>query len=190
MARRLSAGRRPLRAPQLLAGPQFAAGFTYIGLLIAIVLMGVALSAVGTIWRTTAVHEREKELLYIGHTYQAAIGAYYNQGRQFPQELEDLVEDKRWPVPRHYLRHLYPDPMTGEVDWVLIRGDAVSGGAGGITGIASKSMLKPLKKAGFLPTEESFGDAETYQDWKFLYVPRIGSHRPVLLPPVTENPTP
>jgi type II secretory pathway pseudopilin PulG len=153
--------------------PRASAGFTYVGLLLAVVLLGLALSAIGTVWRTTAQREREKELLFIGHEFQAAIAGYYESGgRQFPQELGDLLEDKRWPEPRHFLRRLYADPMTGNTDWTVIRTDSL-----GITGIASSSTGVPIKKHGFEPQDEAFADAETYQDWKFVYVPSIGRRR-------------
>jgi type II secretory pathway pseudopilin PulG len=155
-----------------------AAGFTYIGLLIAVAVLGLALSAVGTVWRTTAQREREKELLFIGHEFQAAIAAYYESGgRQFPQDLGDLMEDKRWPEPRHFLRRLYADPMTGQTDWTVIREESL-----GITGIASSSAAAPIKRSGFQPEEESFADAETYQDWKFVFTPHMGRRR------ITANP--
>jgi type II secretory pathway pseudopilin PulG len=157
--------------PCLRAG-RSSAGFTYIGLLLAVVLMGVALSAVGTVWHTMAQREREKELLFVGHEFQAAIGAYYQAGRQFPQDLNDLVEDKRWPEPRHFLRRLYADPMTRQHDWIEIRTDSL-----GITGVASSSSGVPLKKSGFLRKDEAFADAETYQDWKFVYNPSFGRRK-------------
>jgi type II secretory pathway pseudopilin PulG len=157
------------RTPQLCADGS-SAGFTYIGLLLAVVLMGVTLSAVGTVWHTMAQREREKELLFIGHEFQAAIAAYYQAGRQFPQELSDLLEDKRWPEPRHFLRRMYADPMTGQADWTVIRAESA-----GITGVASTSTAVPIKKSGFLPEEQdAFADAQTYQDWKFNYVPTFG----------------
>lgn len=159
-----------------------AYGFTYIGLLIAVTLLGLALSAVGTVWRTTAQREREKELLFIGHEFQAAIAAYYNAGgRQFPQELNDLLEDKRWPEPRHFLRRLYADPMTGQADWTLIRVDSL-----GITGIASSSAAAPIKKANFREEDEDFKDAVSYQDWKFVFVPSFGRRR-IPAPPAPVN---
>jgi type II secretory pathway pseudopilin PulG len=149
------------------------AGFTYIGLLLAVVLLGLALSALGTVWRTTAQREREKELLFIGREFQGAIAAYYEAGgRQFPQDLTDLLEDKRWPEPRHFLRRMYADPMTGQADWTLIRAESL-----GIIGIASTSAGVPLKKSGFEPEEEAFNDAETYQDWKFVFTPRTGRRK-------------
>jgi type II secretory pathway pseudopilin PulG len=153
-------------------GSASTAGFTYIGLLIAVVILGVALSAVGEVWHTQARREREQELLFIGREFRAAIAAYYRTGRQYPQDISDLLEDKRWPEPRHYLRRLYADPMTGAADWTLLRADALGFAGTGITGIASSSQAAPLKTAGFSSDEEEFKDATCYCDWKFVYVPR------------------
>src|ERR1700730_14083940 len=162
-------------------GTANAAGFTYIGLLIAVVILGIALSAVGTVWRTQAQREREQELLFIGRDFRAALAAYHRANRQYPQEINDLLEDKRWPEPRHYLRRLYVDPMTGAADWTILQADSVGiAGFTGIVGIASSSKAVPLKKAGFSPGEEAFADAACYCDWKFVYVPRARRrHNPV-----------
>ena len=154
-----------------------SAGFTYVGLLLAVVLLGLALSAVGTVWHTMAQREREKELLFIGHEFKAAIAAYYRAGGQFPQDLNDLVEDKRWPEPRHFLRRLYADPITGQADWNAIRAESL-----GITGVASSSNAVPIKKFGFQPDEEAFADADTYQDWKFVYIPSLGRRKLGVIP--------
>jgi type II secretory pathway pseudopilin PulG len=150
-----------------------AAGFTYIGLLVAVVILGIGLSAVGTVWRTQAQREREQELLFIGGEYRAAIASYYAAGaHQFPQDLGDLLDDKRFPEPRHHLRRLYLDPMTGAADWTILRSDMF-----GITGIASSSNAEPLKKKGFPVDGKTFEDATCYCDWKFAYVPRISLRR-------------
>jgi type II secretory pathway pseudopilin PulG len=165
--------------------PAKATGFTYIGLLIAVVILGIALSAVGTVWRTQAQREREQELLFIGHEFQRAIAAYYRAGvggaRQFPQDISDLLEDKRGPEPRHYLRRLYADPMTGAQDWTILRTEML-----GITGIASSSQAAPLKKAGFSPNEAAFADATCYCDWKFVYVPRSIRRRTTSVSPAAD----
>jgi type II secretory pathway pseudopilin PulG len=153
------------------------AGFTYIGLLIAIVVMGVALSAVGVVWRTQAQREREQELLFIGHDFERAIGSYYKAGHQFPQEIDDLLDDKRGPKPAHHLRRFYNDPMTGAQDWNIIRVGVL-----GITGIASSSKDAPIKKAGFNKDEDAFKDAAGYSDWQFVYQPRVRLRRAGAVP--------
>lgn len=149
-----------------------AAGFTYIGLLVAVVIMGVALSAVGVVWRTQAQREREQDLLFIGHDFERAIASYYKSNRQFPQEIDDLLDDKRGPQPAHHLRRFYNDPMTGAQDWNIIRVGVL-----GITGIASSSKDAPIKKDGFNQDEEAFKDATTYGDWQFIYQPRLRFRR-------------
>jgi type II secretory pathway pseudopilin PulG len=150
-----------------------AAGFTYIGLLIAVVILGLVMSQVGILWRTQAQREREQELLFIGHEFKKAIASYYaSGGHQYPQELADLLEDKRFPEPRHHLRRLYLDPMTGAADWTLVRVDMQ-----GITGIASSSKTEPIKKAGFDEDEKKFEEATSYGDWQFVYVPRFARRR-------------
>jgi len=158
-----------------------AAGFTYIGLLIAVVILGVALSAVGVVWRTQAQREREQELLFIGHDFERAVASYYRAGNQYPQEIADLLEDKRGPEPVHRLRRFYNDPMTGAQDWNIIRVDML-----GITGIASSSKQAPIKTAGFNKDEDAFKDATSYGDWQFVYKPRIRNRRAGAAPPVAD----
>jgi type II secretory pathway pseudopilin PulG len=99
-------------------------GFTYVGLLLAVALAGVALAAAGTLWSTTAKRDKELELLFVGDQFRRAIGAYYEGtpgAKRYPLKLEDLLEDKRLAVTRRHLRQLYADPMTGKADWELVR---------------------------------------------------------------------
>ena len=180
MARRSSVGRRAVAARKL--GPHRSAGFTYIGLLIAVVILGLGLSAVGTVWRTQAQRERERELLFIGHEFETAIASYYNAGggvmRGFPLEITDLLDDHRAAEPRHHLRRLYADPMTGKPDWTLLRRDSFGNvGSAGISGIASSSRNVPIKTAGFAVGQAAFKDAASYADWKFEFVPRLGRRK-------------
>ena len=143
-------------------------GFTYIGLLIAVAIMGIMLSAAGTVWSITSQREKEAELIFIGHQVRGAISRYYSAGGfRYPPELADLVSDERSAVPRHFLRQIYRDPMTGQADWQIIRA-----ADGGVMGIASSSKAKTLKRANFELLEAGFEDMECYCDWQFLYEPR------------------
>src|SRR5262245_46206627 len=94
-----------------------AGGFTYIGLLIAIAVMGIGLAAIGPVSRTLQLRELESELLFAGDQIRRAIGEYYESSpaglKQYPKKLEDLLRDNRYPGVRRYLRRLYFDPMTG-----------------------------------------------------------------------------
>ena len=147
-------------------------GFGYIGLLFAIAIIGITLATVGVVWSTQGRREREAQLLFIGDQYRQAIGRYLLAGGVYPRSLDDLLVDKRVPVPRHYLRHLYEDPMTGAADWTLI-----TTSDGGIMGVASSSLQQPIKVAGFSRVNAAFESAACYCDWKFIYVGRGGAGR-------------
>jgi type II secretory pathway pseudopilin PulG len=149
-----------------------AGGFTYIGLLALIVLIGILLAAAGQVSSTTSQRERETELLYIGHAYRAAIGQYYAVTRRYPLALEELVQIGDGPRPTRFLRKLYRDPMTNAVDWTLLPGPD-----GGIIGIASSSKRAPLKSAGFDREDAVFEDATSYADWVFSNAPSAAPKR-------------
>ena len=153
------------------------AGFTYVGLLIAVAVLGVGLAATGQVWRTAAAREKERELLFIGNQYRTAIANYYAgtpAGQiRYPRSLENLLEDHRMPVVRRYLRRVYPDPITGNDKWGI-----VPASDGGIAGVFSLSEQRPLKIAGFTAADAKFEDAERYSDWKFAYAPPADIRKP------------
>lgn len=142
-------------------------GFTYVGLLVFVFIMGLVLTVVARVWTTTEQREREIELIYIGHAYRMAISSYYAAGHQFPAALKDLLTDERFPIPRHHLRRLYADPMTGKADWRLITPPT----GVGIMGVASSSLAAPIKRDGFDDVDAIFKDAECYCKWEFVYRP-------------------
>src|SRR5262245_58920368 len=144
-----------------------ARGFTYVGLLLAIAIAGVALAAAGVLWSTEAKRERERELLFAGDQIRLAIASYYALApNTYPSKLDDLVLDKRLPTVLRHLRKVYADPITGKRDWGYVRGPGET-----IVGVYSKSADAPLKQAGFPKEYESFEGAKAYSDWKFAHVP-------------------
>jgi type II secretory pathway pseudopilin PulG len=143
-------------------------GFTYLGLLFAVAILGITLATVGVVWSTQMQREREAQLLWVGDQYRAAIARYRASGGQFPQALADLVEDPRFPVPKRHLRRLYRDPMTGQVDWQLI----MAPGGTGIIGVASNSQAVPIKQTNFAAADAAFDHAQCYCDWKFMFAVR------------------
>jgi type II secretory pathway pseudopilin PulG len=173
-------------------------GFTYVGLLVAVVIMGLMLTLVSRVWTTTEQREREIQLLYVGHAYRMAIASYYSTGGQFPTTLQQLVRDERFPVPKRHLRRLYPDPITGRNDWFLIPPVA---GQPGIMGVASNSNRAPIKRDGFDLIDAAFKNADCYCDWQFAYYPRgsrsavtgtidTGSPAPYTFPTPSPSPAP
>lgn len=142
-------------------------GFTYILLLIAVVVLGILAGAAHIMTSHVVREEKEAELLFRGEAYRHAIAAYYAAGRtvkSYPRNLEDLVNDPRY-AHRHYLRRLYRDPLTGG-KW-----NVVHASDGGISGVFSTAPGKPLKQGNFPPDERNFAKAKSYADWVFEYTP-------------------
>ncbi len=146
-----------------------AGGFTYLGLLVLVALIGLLLAKAGEVVATAAQRDREAELLWVGHEYRAAIGRYWLQRRAYPQALEDLLGSAPdAPVQVRFLRRIYRDPMTGAADWVLVPAPG-----GGFMGVASRSRRVPIKTANFDPIDPDFDKAATYGDWQFTFLPAI-----------------
>ena len=111
-------------------------------LLAALVLLAiVSLGATVAVERAqlAAQREREAELLFAGDQYRDALVRYYAMpagqlSQQYPQTLQDLLEDRRTQATGRHLRRLYPDPMTGKPDWVL------EWVGGRIVGVHSRSL--------------------------------------------------
>ena len=143
-------------------------GFTYIGLLIVIALIGVALAGTGIVFHAQSQREKEKELLFAGDQVRRAIGQYYERSpgadKRFPQSLEDLLLDKRYPATQRYLRRIYRDPMTGSPEWGLVRTPDQR-----IIGVYSRSEKSPMKTANFPARYAEFADKQNYSEWKFVY---------------------
>lgn len=145
------------------------------------VILGITLARAGELWQTAARREKERELLFVGGQFREAIRRYYENSPgvgQFPKDLSALLEDKRHPEVRRYLRRLYADPITGSSDWGIV------GGPEGIRGVYSKAEGAPMKTAGFDAADAAFEGAGSYAVWKFVYdVPAAAAAQSGALPP-------
>ncbi|HMA10220.1 MAG TPA: type II secretion system protein [Ramlibacter sp.] len=145
-------------------------GFTYLGVLFLMVLMGLGLAGTAQLWSIASRRAHERELLWIGNQYARALKSYYEQSpgtRQYPLRLEDLLVDSRFPVPRHHLRQLYVDPVTRDGWGVILNPD------GRIGGVHSLSDEAPLKQDGFPLKWDGFKGTARYSDWRFLVDARL-----------------
>jgi type II secretory pathway pseudopilin PulG len=144
-------------------------GFTYLGMLLIVALMGFGLAAFGELYSHASQREKERELLFVGNQFRDAIASYYNKSpgaKVYPKKLDDLLEDKRFPMPQRHLRRVYRDPMTGGTEWGMVEAPG-----GGFMGVYSKSEETPVKSGNFSAKDAAFEDAENYTKWTFTYSP-------------------
>jgi type II secretory pathway pseudopilin PulG len=145
-----------------------ASGFTYMGLLILVSIMGIVLAAAGEVWHTAQKREKEQELLFVGNQFRLALSRYYKhtpgKAMRYPSRLEELLQDPRYPGIQRYLRKIYLDPMTRGVEWGLITGPN-----GEIFGVHSLSEDAPLKNSNFRPADKDFEGKKKYSEWLFMY---------------------
>lgn len=147
-------------------------GFTYIALLVAIVIIGISLGSAGRYWQNISLRDREEELLFRGDQYRLAIERYYFAlpGRmQYPPSVDDLLKDNRTPTGKRHLRRKYLDPITNK-EFVEIR-DQLSKR---IIGFNSPSDQEPLRRGNFPDQYKEFAKKEKYSEWQFIFLPRQG----------------
>ncbi|KVZ98315.1 type II secretion system protein [Burkholderia territorii] len=158
------AGRRVVRAPHARRRSGRQRGLVLLALLIALMLMSIALAGALDVWSLQRSREQERQLLFVGDQYRKAIVSYYRLTRAYPQTVDDLLEDTRFAKPMHHLRRAYPDPVSGKNDWSFLwRADR-------FYGVYSSSDGATVKRAGFPDRYRDFEGAETYRQWKFVYL--------------------
>lgn len=175
-------------------------GFIYIWALFSVAIFGIALAGAGQIWQTKAQREKERELLFVGEQFQKAIMSYYNDAstglKQYPESLQDLLIDTRSSTPKRHLRKIFLDPMTNSYEWGLVKEEPVSEQVEKepdseqadksmfiskdpkIIGVYSRSKKVPIKVQNFSENFSDFSKADSYQDWKFIFLVRDNSSRP------------
>lgn len=138
-------------------------GFTYLLLLVALSVLALSLLKSQENVQMRHTEQQEAELLFRGEQYRKAIAAYRAVGNGcFPVRVEQLMLDRRGPVPRYHLRQAWDDPLTNKKTWGTIY-DA----QGRWIGVRSLGSGKPRRKAGFSHDAETFSKANSYYDWSF-----------------------
>ncbi len=134
-----------------------SAGFTYLAVLLMVVVLGITQRVAYQYMQTVMQREREEELLFRGQQIVEAI-ARWNNVYNLPNQpnhgqlndLKDLLKDPKSLQTVRFLRRdptkEYNDPITGK-EWDVIRDPA---GQRGIIGVKSTSDKKPLKEGGFV----------------------------------------
>jgi type II secretory pathway pseudopilin PulG len=96
---------------------QHERGFTLAAVLVMLsVLMIFAAYTVPQMWSDILRRERDYQTVFAMKQYARAITEYTKQRKVPPTTLDDLEKQMK---PR-VLRKLYPNPLSGEVDWILV----------------------------------------------------------------------
>lgn len=146
------------------AGRGRHSGYTYLLVLFLVAALGLVAAETGVVWQQATQREREADLLAIGVEFARALGSYRDASADGlpPQDLMQLVEDRRSGVLVRHLRRVYRDPLTGQAEWGLEK-------AGGrIVGIYSLAPGIPIREHD-LPDEIQATEtrAERYAQWVF-----------------------
>lgn len=145
-------------------------GFLYIWIILSISISSIGILSAQKYWSTIVKRENETQLLYAGDRIRKAIKSYYETPpigfkKKFPKKLDDLLRDPRYNSIKRHLRKIYIDPVSKNYNWGIIKSSN-----NGISGIYSKNLQIPLKKANFPEDYTDFENAKNYSDWKFIYV--------------------
>ena len=157
-------------------------GFTYLGLIILVSVIGMVGAATLKIGALMQRAQAEEELLDIGAAFSAALQSYAQvtpKGQPLqPPSLQELLKDPRTPALRRHLRKIFADPVTGSTEWgIAYQADKV-----GVVAVYSRSQARPLKIGNFDARFVGFDGKRHLSDWKFI----AGAMAPVL--PLTAAP--
>ncbi len=145
-------------------------GFAYIWTLLLVAFMGVGLAIAGDVYSTAVRRDKERELIFIGHEFRAALERYYNSGpggASYPLTLDELLKDPRFPNAKRHLRRLYRDPITGRAEWDTILEQ------GRIVGVQSRSTQTPIKQDNFDDDDIGLRNKPSYAEWHFTYPAKL-----------------
>lgn len=162
--------------------PRAQGGLVLIALLLMLMLVGIGALSAAELWSTARKREREVELLWVGEQYRHAVESYWRTTpgprKILPSSISQLLTDDRFPNPVHHLRQAYRDPMAEDVDFepVIINNALV--------GVHSTSKDAPVKRAHFPKMYAQFANAETYDQWQFVFIPptRFNAPAPIINP--------
>ena len=143
-------------------------GFTYLGLIIFVAIIGLVGAAtlkIGSLMQRAAA---EEELLEIGAAFSAALDSYAAAtppgASPYPPSIEQLLKDPRSPAVRRHLRKVYVDPVTGKAEWGIVH---AGGGQAGIVAFHSLSDARPLKVANFDDRFRGLDNKRRISEWRF-----------------------
>lgn len=144
-----------------------ARGFTYVGMVIAVAIIGLVAASTVKLGSLLERRQAEYALLDIGRAFSDALDSYAAATpagqRREPARLEDLLRDPRFPGVKRHLRRIDVDPMTGKAEWGLQRTPDKQG----ILAVYSLSSARPIKIGNFDARFAQFERKARLSDWRF-----------------------
>ena len=126
------------------------AGFTIIGLLVTVAVVNIALGIATTSWLTMSARAKEAELIWRGLQYERALACHQRETGGLPDELDELLDS-------NCIRALYPDPMSPDGQWRILRqsdlaelGALQAGAAGAAAGTGRARSTDELRLEGMI----------------------------------------
>jgi len=119
-------------APRTVSGRESERGFTLAGVIVLMtILMIVVTYTVPRAWSTVVQRDRERQTIFIMQRYAKAIDAFQRKNGTLPVSMSQLA-DARQPRFLRCPKDGCIDPLTGEVDWLVIPQSAAPGTSGGV----------------------------------------------------------
>jgi len=106
--------------PRTRAGKRAQSGFTLAGVIVIMTIMMIVVAyTVPRMWSTVMKRERERQTIYVMQQYAKAIMEFQKKNQTYPTSPQQL-KDARMPRMIRGVKGEYIDPLTGEVDWLVI----------------------------------------------------------------------
>jgi type II secretory pathway pseudopilin PulG len=102
------------------AGNPGQSGFTLAGVIVIMTIMMIVVAyTVPRMWSTVMKRERERQTIYVMQQYAKAIMEFQKKNQTYPTSPQQL-KDARLPRMIRGVKGEFIDPLTGEVDWLVI----------------------------------------------------------------------
>jgi type II secretory pathway pseudopilin PulG len=100
-------------------------GFTLAGVIVLLTIMMIfAAYTVPRQWSAILQRDRDKQTIFIMRQYAKAISAFQDKNKTWPVSMDQL-KDARAPRFLRGPKDGYIDPLTGQIDWLIIPASAV-----------------------------------------------------------------
>jgi type II secretory pathway pseudopilin PulG len=149
--------------PRSRAGKPAESGFTLAGVIVIMTIMMIVVAyTVPRMWSTVMQRERERQTIYAMQQYAKAIVEFREKNKTYPTSPQQL-KDARMPRMIRGVKGEYTDPLTGEVDWLVIpQAAAASLPAHNVTpGTNGPGNVPPPNPTPPIPTTDSSGTSGT-----------------------------